>query len=156
MSVHRIRLVGPWEWRPVHSSSAARGPERQPCRLPFPALESPASSATVPQSAAAVQPVWLFRRFHRPTGIDDSVIVLLAVEVVNGCVQLQLNGVDMPFHSPNMVEPPKASAVLESDWVRFDVTHSLKEFNELQILVAPDEALTPSARVVSVCLEMHD
>jgi len=156
MSVHKIRLVGPWEWRPVNSSAAAAGAERQPCRLPFPALESPASSETVPQSTAAAQPVWLFRGFHRPTGIDDSVTVLLAVEVTNGCVELQLNGVDMACHSPNTVEPPKTSTVLESDWVRFDVTQSLKAFNEMQILVTPDEASIPPARVVSVCLEMHD
>jgi len=143
MSVHKIRLAGPWEWLPVGSSSAAERCERRPCQLPFPEAPAPDSSLAVSEGTQILQPVWLFRRFHCPTGIDESVRVLLAVEVLHGVVQLQLNGADIVPHSADDVG------------VRFDVTSSLKPFNELGILFAADDAGSQAARVVAVCLEMH-
>ncbi len=143
MSVHKIRLAGPWEWLPVGSPNAAESRERKPCQLPFPEASTPAAASAVMEATGVLQPVWLFRRFHCPTGIDESIKVLLAVELRHGVVQLQLNGADIVRHS----------AVADS--VRFDVTSSLKPFNELGILFAGDDSGSHAARVVAVCLEMH-
>ena len=117
MSVHRIRLIGPWEfaWRSstgvgVESDSGAEsGTIKMPCDW-----QSIFGSRGVK--------VAFSRRFHRPTNLESHEQVLVVLTGVGGSGTIRLNG----------------SSLLEFralDSVEVDVTNKLEAFNLLEVEV---------------------
>jgi hypothetical protein len=115
VSVHRIRLIGPWEfaWR----SSTGDGAK----------IEGVAESGTIKmpcdwQSAFGSRggKVSFSRRFHRPTNLEPHEQVLIILTGVGGSGTIRLNG----------------DSLLEFravDSVGVDVTNKLEAFNLLEV-----------------------
>jgi hypothetical protein len=117
VSVHRIRLIGPWEfaWR----TSTGDGAE----------LDGKAASGTIKmpcdwQSIFGSRggKVAFSRRFHRPTNLEPHERVLIVLTGVGGSGTIRLNGDSLLEFS-------------DADSVEADVTNKLEAFNLLEIEV---------------------
>lgn len=148
MSVHQIRLAGPWEWHLIQEpdgqeSEAAVSSERKPCELPF-GLKIP-----VPRQSVA-----LFRRFHCPTGIDDSTTVAIVLALQGAAAEVLINRIAAPNLPGRHSE---SSDGVDATTLRFDISRLLKPFNELQVLIRPTATAAGTGGVlISACLEMQE
>ncbi len=111
---HRIRLAGPWEWCGI-------GDPQEPlikktgCQLPFTLAEDLCDAG-----------VMLMRRFHRPTGIDDTTKMRIVLVASVQPTDVQLNGKTLPA----------CESTDESEYC-FDLTGRAEPFNQLSILLMP-------------------
>lgn len=103
MSLHRIRLRGPWDVRP---RGAAHGKAAIPATLRDCGL------------ANCVGPVSFHRAFGKPTNLAENERVLLIFEDIIGAAKVQLNGA-------------RLGEVVTA--AQFDVTQELRERNELVV-----------------------
>lgn len=139
MSPHRIRLTGPWEWRPASGDTEAEGTGSfQRCRLPF-----------VSDDCGGAKAAMLLRRFHCPTGINDLTLIFIVLEfsdtgrsirseLLQEAVVVRLNGRLVPLGDrAGQAELPDAS---RSDAVQLvvNVSKRLRSFNELQVVILTD------------------
>ncbi len=121
MKKHRIRLAGPWE-------SQFIGTDGQPddevirCELPFTLPESQRESG-----------VLLTRRFHRPTGIDDTTILRIVLQSSERPAAVRLNGTDIA----------ECRARPDAEFA-FEITGQMAEFNLLGVLLRPAESAAPT------------
>ena len=141
MSVHRIRLAGPWESLSHENRMTSTCGARQPCQLPYEVTKSDGEDLGMN----------LFRRFHRPTGIGEFTRVCVGFEVHNLTLEVLINdGVT------EVVGASAASRVNNAnEIVRTDISKLLKSFNELQIRLSCIDRQF-AGRVVSVWLEIAE
>lgn len=117
MAVHRIRLMGPWDfdWSGTDSSSASpqRGSIKMPCtwRSLFGNEKGHATFS---------------RRFHRPTNLESHEKVVLVFSGLGGDGDVSLNGVRL------------RSFTLADQTLECDVTERLLPFNQLQVAIRFD------------------
>jgi hypothetical protein len=136
VSVHRIRLNGPWDyqWHGPQSLAAAEpsGCVKMPCNSQL-LFGSSAGSAT------------FSRRFHRPTNLEPHEQVIIVLTGAEGDGTVALNG----------TEVSKFDATGEQ--VEADVTSHLLALNRLEIRIefspSPDEP--PSGDLFAVVLEIR-
>lgn len=135
MSVHRIRLIGPWEfaWR----SSTGDGAEAESGTIKMPCDW---------QSVFGVRGgrVAFSRRFHRPTNLDPHEQVLIVLTGVGGNGTIRLNGdFLLEFRAVDSAE--------------VDVTNKLQAFNllEIEIEYQPIEGSLGGLHA-PVALEIHN
>lgn len=152
MSVHRIRLAGPWHWQTSEDMSQPLPEATQTrtifdtgrtselwheCRLPF---EVPDCGDT--------EIVKLRRRFHRPTGIVESTQLHIALQTADLEVSLLVNGVNLTKDpeslkchnssgSKNSAEDSSVPSTVTRDRRmqehRVEISHRLSNFNELLV-----------------------
>lgn len=123
MSVHRIRLIGPWDYvwleaadPTMDAPAATAGTIKMPCDW---------ESIFGPRAGRAT----FSRRFHRPTNLDPHEKVFIVLTGVGGAGRLSLNGLAM-----GEFDGKAKSAEVE-------VTDNLESFNQLEVTVdfAPDD-----------------
>lgn len=151
MSVHKIRLAGPWEWSPAHSlancgepQSIPTPPARQTCQLPF-RLDKDRDGSQVS----------LIRRFHCPTGIGEKTNLVIALEVGNAVAQIRLNGEAISRVSLQGLNGQSAADTATNPLQRFEVSSPLRPFNEMNVLLTPID-VAEVAVLVSASLEIHE
>jgi hypothetical protein len=146
MGLHRIRLAAPWEARLVTSLVAETDATSSTCKLPF-ALSDVGVNEPVSDSDTIV----LTRKFHRPSGLEESTRVFIGIELdeVGSPKSLQtvlLNKAALPF-------PEDRSG---SDGVlQIDVSGRLLPFNVLQLQFPVAAGHTP-VRLISVNLLIEE
>lgn len=134
MSVHRIRLAAPWEWRPIESDTATPPTERRTCQLPF-ILDHQISEL----NAAREQGSALLRRFHKPTGITEDTRVVVSVEFQNADVVMFLNNELLIWKATETLPAApddragSGSHGRQTQVCEADISSTLRSFNELQI-----------------------
>lgn len=112
--LHRIRLRGPWQ---MHASQHANSSSGVRVKLPG------AWSQLPPVEAG---PVMFARRFNRPTGLEATDQLWLAVAEPNGSLSASLNG-----------QPIELPAVHIDDWVCFILGAAPEPHHEIQLTVDP-------------------
>ncbi len=122
--VHEIRLAGPWECR------AGEANEWNRVQLPH-------------QRASLNAAETLRRKFHRPSGLTKSSILMLAISTNAALAQVKVNGTVVPQHE----QPADSSAAL------FDVTAAMQDFNMLEIEL-PAEDKEPLDTITEVKLQI--
>lgn len=112
MSVHTIRLLGPWQvaWTSVVEASDFTPPVT--VKVPF---EWGQVFGNHPGH------VRLTRRFHRPTNLGPEERVWLVFHGLGGTAHISLNG-----RTLGTITPPARTA-------RYDITHNLSSRNELTV-----------------------
>jgi len=123
---HEIRLAGPWEFSIDEGSTWSR------CSLPF---DAASQCETTGETSVRIR-----RRFHRPSGLEQSSIVSIIV-VANGAVtQFTLNDCEV-------VATTIARDAVKSDFItnHFHVSELLNDFNTLHVTFAVDEPGQTSA-----------
>ena len=141
MSVHRIRLIGPWDydWNPTGIPVAATnlpamGSVKMPCDWQS-LFGSQAGRAT------------FSRKFHCPTNLEAHEQVAIVLSGVGGEGQVLLNG-DLLFEFPAGSESPEV-----------DVTQHLQRFNvlevNLQFTPSTDTPATPGGLFGAVMIEIR-
>ena len=144
MSLHRIRLAGPWEWQAFTVTSGVAGiGEIHKCQLPFPSEPG----------IVADHGILLRRRFHEPTGMSAATTVTVTVEIQDGIPQLWLNDRILTGVAESEFTE-LANSAMTNQW-RFDVSGFLKSYNELQVHVIP---LRPDSlpRLNAAALEIRE
>lgn len=113
--MHRIRLVGPWEfqWLTGDAVPTPRGRVRMPRRWGD-------------LFGTACGTARFVRRFGQPSGLEPDERVRLVFEGIGGSARIELNGREL-----GRVKPPGRSAA-------FDVTGQLRPRNELRVTVTVD------------------
>ncbi len=143
MSVHRIRLAGPWEWLPAifPDSGSTERPQagRQACQLPF----VPAAQPDRPDA------VRMYRRFHQPTGMDAATKITLLIQFRGVAADVQLNGISLPIIASVQEQ------LTENQLTRCDISGLLKAFNEVCIQISGSGDRGPAV-LISVNLEIHE
>ncbi|RLS55027.1 MAG: hypothetical protein DWH91_10385 [Planctomycetota bacterium] len=114
MSLHRIRLQGPWEW----TTSASREPQR---------VKLPDEWGTLPVWNAEVQ---FIRRFHRPTGITSQDQLYISIPTRGLVIHLHLNQMRLEIDQ-------------STGLVRANVTRPLNEHNELVVTFSAIDPARP-------------
>lgn len=114
MSLHRIRLQGPWEW----TTSASREPQR---------VKLPDEWGMLPVWNTEVQ---FIRRFHRPTGITSQDQLSICIPTRGLVLRLHLN--------QRPLEMDRSTGL-----VRANVTHQLNEHNELVVTFSSIDPARP-------------
>ena len=109
---HIIRLRGPWTYRVLEQEQQGR-------------IDIEQLNEILPTATGQIE---LERRFHRPTGLDDSTAVELVIGPTAHAREVQLNDVSLSI-------PPAAGEL------RFDVTSLLELNNVLRIVVDGTEAV---------------
>jgi hypothetical protein len=129
-SVHRIRLVGPWEWTdwPVADSA-----DWKKIRLPDD------WSSFQESTASAI----FRRRFHCPTGIEpgDRVYVVIDTEVLRGTIRLNGAGLEKSAR-PSRID------------LSFEITDRLIDHNTLEIALTELSAIPQCGLGRPVVLEI--
>lgn len=125
-SAHEIRLAGPWEYSLDAGSTWTRS------QLPF--------DLSAVEIAAEI--CLLRRKFHRPSGLEDSSRVFIRIDTDTAPVNVTVN--DLP--TADIVSDSQSS----DDRMLFDVeiTNVLSQFNTLLLTIDCDHAST--VRAVSV------
>lgn len=119
---HEIRLAGPWEYSTDDGSTWDR------CSLPFDA----ASQCELTAGTVA----FVRRRFHKPSGLEQSSTVSIVVLADGEVAQVMLNGCDIVA---TVVDRDAEQPVSVTS--HFCVSELLKEFNTLQVsLVASTQS----------------
>jgi hypothetical protein len=146
MGLHRIRLAAPWEVRLVTSLVAETDATSPTCKLPF-ALSDVGVDDPVSDSDTIV----LTRKFHCPSGLDESTRVLIGIELDNvgsseSLKAVLLNNAALSV-SDDRSEP--------NGMLHVDVSGRLLAFNvlELQFAVA---ACHTAVRLISVNLLIEE
>ena len=122
MSIHTIRIAGPWE---RHTADAELVRVTLPCQVP------------------GDEPICeLIRKFHRPSGLTDASEVHIVFTADTASLQLRLNGRPVPASGS------RSSA----SWteVTFKVTPLLESFNSLSIRGAEKNAMTLHSAVMQI------
>jgi hypothetical protein len=143
MGLHRIRLAAPWEFRLL---TAKADTPSSTCKLPF-ALSDFGADEAVSEFDAIV----LTRKFHRPSGLDESTRVFIGVE---------LDEVSFPNSLKTVLLNKEALSFPEdrslSDGVlQIDVSGRLLPFNMLQLQFPVAAGHTP-VRLISVNLLIEE
>ncbi len=143
MGLHRIRLAAPWEFRLL---TAKADLPSSTCKLPF-ALSDVGADEAVSDSDTIV----LTRKFHRPSGLDESTRVFIGIE---------LDEVDSPNSLKTVLLNKEALSFPEdrsgSDGVlQIDVSGRLLPFNVLQLQFPVAAGHTP-VRLISVNLLIEE
>ena len=124
MSVHRIRLIGPWDYvwlgatdPTMDAPPTVGGTIKMPCDW---------QSIFGPRAGRAT----FSRQFHRPTNLEPHERVFIVLTGVGGAGRFSLNGLAM-----GDFDGKDKSAEAE-------VTNKLESFNQLEITIefAPDDA----------------
>jgi hypothetical protein len=122
MSIHNIRLAGPWE---LHQE----GSEPTRVRLPF-------------ELQATDNTCQLIRNFHRPSGLTDECQVRIVATTSITPLTVLING--------KPVEPSAVSKEEQSCEATYDTTTLLKAFNSLSIQPTAGAALTVRAAAIEI------
>ena len=122
MSIHTIRLAGPWELQ-------QKGSEPIRVQLPF---ELPSTDDTCQ----------LIRKFHRPSGLTDECQVRIAVTTSYTPLTVVIN--------EEPIEPSTVSQEEHSCEATYDATTLLKAFNSLSIQPTAGAASTVQAAVIEI------
>lgn len=141
VSVHRIRLIGPWDyvWSPTEipvaaTSLPAAGSVKMPCDWQT-LFGSQAGRAT------------FSRKFHCPTNLESHEQVVIVLSGVGGEGQIFLNGNPL-FQFPAGSESPEV-----------DVTQHLQRFNVLEVVLqftpSTDTPATTGGLFGPVMIEIH-
>ena len=146
MGLHRIRLAAPWEVRLVTSLVAETDATSPTCKLPF-ALSDVGVNDPVSDSDTIV----LTRKFHCPSGLDESTRVLIGIELDNvgsseSLTTVLLNKAALSF-SDDRSEP--------NCMLHVDVSGRLLAFNVLQLQFAVAASHT-AVRLISVNLLIEE
>ena len=138
MSVHRIRLRGPWRYE----SLSAEITDPASGRVPLPG----AWQELFGEVAGRVR---FSRTFHRPTNLEPGSRVHLVFEGLGGAAEISLNGRKIG---------ESANGTAAEDSLRIEVTERLNPHNELQVDVQydPTESATPGGLWGLVVLEIHE
>lgn len=126
MPAHRIRLRGPWELHPANALAERAEPTEQVRLQTMPASWREAGFRDVPERIRCI------RYFNRPTGLDESTVVILTLEGCRGRLSLRFNG-----------EP--LGEVEREQSAQWDITAKLRPRNEVEILIEStslDDGLT--------------
>lgn len=146
MGLHKIRLAAPWELRVVNSLATESDASAATCKLPF------VMSDLRDQIAASdSDTVVLTRKFHRPSGLDESTRVFIGVELDGASPSKSLKTVML--NKEALPLSPECSA--SGDVFQFDVSGRLLGFNELQLRF-PSSASDTLLRLVSVSLLIEE
>ena len=146
MGLHRIRLAAPWEVRLVTSLVAETDATSSTCKLPF-AL----SDVGVIEPVSDSDTIVLTRKFHRPSGLDESTRVLIEIELDNvgsseSLKTVLLNKAALSFSG----DRSGANGVLH-----VDVSGRLLAFNVLQLQFPVAASHTP-VHLISVNLLIEE
>jgi hypothetical protein len=146
MGLHRIRLAAPWEVRLVTALVAETDAISSTCKLPF-AL----SDVGVDEPVSDSDTIQLTRKFHRPSGLDESTRVLIGIELDNvgssaSIKNVLLNKAAVLFSD----DQSESSGVLH-----IDVSGRLLAFNVLQLQFPVAARHTP-VRLISVNLLIEE
>jgi hypothetical protein len=146
MGLHRIRLAAPWEVRLVTSLVAETDATSPTCKLPF-AL----SDVGVIEPVSDSDTIVLTRKFHRPSGLDESTRVLIGIELDNvgsseSLKTVLLNKAALSFSG----DRSGANGVLH-----VDVSGRLLAFNVLQLQFPVAASHTP-VHLISVNLLIEE
>ncbi|MCX7397060.1 MAG: hypothetical protein NT138_05200 [Planctomycetales bacterium] len=146
MGLHRIRLAAPWEVRLVTSLVAETDATSSTCKLPF-AL----SDVGVIEPVSDSDTIVLTRKFHRPSGLDESTRVLIGIELDNvgsseSLKTVLLNKAALSFSG----DRSGANGVLH-----VDVSGRLLAFNVLQLQFPVAASHTP-VHLISVNLLIEE
>jgi len=111
MSVHRIRLHGPWQVRPhdVHLS---------PGRMTIPGSLREGGFADFKGRVS------MHRQFGKPTNLDAHDQVWLAFDEIRGLESISLNGLELHAHGERL---------------EFEVTGLLQKRNEIEVVLICEE-----------------
>lgn len=155
MRPHQIRLVGPWEWRPVMSGAEnAVKPALTRCQLPF-----------TPEFNTDSDAVSLHRGFHRPTGIDDRTLILVLLDFsgvaastgrdsLAALIAVSLNGQSVPVMNSAPLRDSESVPQAEKMRMAFDISKLLKPFNDLHVVISASPHTSTS--LDAACLEIYD
>lgn len=146
MGLHRIRLAAPWEVRLVTSLVAETDATSPTCKLPF-ALSDVGVNDPVSDSDTIV----LTRKFHCPSGLDESTRVLIGIELDNVGSSESLNTV-LLNNAALSVSDDRSEP---NGMLHVDVSGRLLAFNVLQLQFAVAASHTP-VRLVSVNLLIEE
>ncbi len=136
MSIHRIRLRGPWRCDSLSAGLSARGRVQLPQSWRDLFGETPGRAR-------------FSRTFHRPTNLEPESRVHLIFEGIGGEAEISLNG-------QRIGESPSETAGEAP--VRIEITNRLTPHNELQVDVQFDPAQSPAPGGLwgPVVLEIHE
>ncbi|MEI8381930.1 MAG: hypothetical protein WCJ09_17505 [Planctomycetota bacterium] len=126
MSVHRIRLAGPWEYTWLESLDH-KHPEQASGTIKIPA-DWQVVFGLVAGSAV------FSRKFHRPTNLEPHEQVVMHFKGIAGSGEIRLNDVVLMAFS-------ETAGVLECD-----ITTSMQPFNRLEIHLRFDPSASPATR----------
>jgi len=146
MGLHRIRLAAPWEVRVVTSLVAETDATSSTCKLPF-ALSDVGVNDPVSDSETIV----LTRKFHCPSGLDESTRVLIGIELDNVGSSESLKTVLLNKAALLFSDDQSESNGL----LHVDVSGRLLAFNVLQ-LQFPVAASHTAVRLISVNLLIEE
>jgi hypothetical protein len=143
MGRHRIRLAAPWEFRLL---TAPADTPSSTCKLPF-AL----SDAGADDAVSVSDTIVLTRKFHRPSGLDESTRVFIGIEVDEVDSPKSLRTVLL---NKEVVSLPEDHSVSDGA-LQIDVSGRLLPFNVLQ-LQFPVAARHTAVRLISVSLLIEE
>jgi hypothetical protein len=146
MGLHRIRLAAPWEVRLVTSLVAETDATSSTCKLPF-ALSDVGVNDPVSDSETIV----LTRKFHCPSGLDESTRVLIGIELDNVGSSESLKTVLLNKAALLFSDDQSESNGL----LHIDVSGRLLAFNVLQLQFPVAARHTP-VRLISVNLLIEE
>jgi hypothetical protein len=146
MGLHRIRLAAPWEVRVVTSLVAETDATSSTCKLPF-ALSDVGVNDPVSDSETIV----LTRKFHCPSGLDESTRVLIGIELDNVGSSESLKTVLLNKAALLFSDDQSESNGL----LHIDVSGRLLAFNVLQLQFPVAARHTP-VRLISVNLLIEE
>lgn len=171
MSIHRIRLAGPWQLRtgldtgdePMRSKRASESSAARENRTALPCQLYDADPQLPADQNSDLRPLCLCRRFHCPGGLGPEtevrvVIVATTTEVcvkVNGaavsavCVQ-SITAEDRPIGSV------PAAGGAELIRMEYAVQKVLQPFNELVLMRNSKAALLSECTILDVALEIAE
>ncbi len=169
MSVHRIRLAGPWELAVDESSGVSTIAEQlsdfpewlfsgksegrprpyglRRVQLPY-SLEA-TDAFTLPENN-----FWLCRAFHRPNGLTDRTSVRLVVAYTGSVRRVVLNSVDLTDLTPP--EPGGQTLPADTRTAVFCITEHLQTFNRMAVCLKPAKISSQNASLNSVTLEIEE
>ena len=141
MTIHRIRLAGPWESQSLDEQLQPVG-EISRCQLPF----------TVPASLHR-QGVLLVRGFHRPTGIESATVLRIVLKAVACPALVQMNGEEIVPGVRNGTNTLKQDTA-EGEYL-FEITRLIQPFNHLSVRFITNSA-EALATLETVWLEIQE
>lgn len=144
MTGHRIRLAGPWEFRPDHLDDRGDGAGNvNRVQLPFRLPPVTHGSRSI-----------VIRGFHRPTGLEPATQVILQLQVrvpteaALASIEIRLN--DVPVAPVRPDRQTEALTERESGLVRWSIelTPLLRSFNVLHFIAS--ETLNGEAGLIEL------
>jgi hypothetical protein len=143
MGLHRIRLAAPWEFRLL---TAQADTPSSTCKLPF-ALSDFGADEAVSDSDSIV----LTRKFHRPSGLDESTRIFIGIELDEVGSPNSLKTVLLNKEALSFPEDRSGSGGV----LQIDVSGRLLPFNVIQLQFPVAAGHTP-VRLISVNLLIEE